>query len=210
MSGILAGLFRLFLTPAGLPLLAALDSSVVFFFPLGLDLVLVLMSARDRSLAWLFPLIATAGSVAGASVTFWIGRKIGEHGLARFVQSRRLDRVKAQIRHKAAISSGLLALIPPPFPFTAFILASGALDVSYRRFILTFAAARLLRFGATALLAVLYGRQIVRWMNSTTFEWIVGGFILMAIAGTAWSAWRIIRSTRRERPGSPATADDSA
>ncbi len=191
-----AALFRLFLTPAGLPILAALDSSVIFFFPFGLDLALVLMTARNTSLAWLYPLLATAGSTAGGAFTFWLGRKIGEHGIERFVSARRLDHVKQRLGTKAAISSGFLALVPPPFPFTAFILVAGAFDVHFGRFMLAFSAARLVRSATVSWLAVLYGRQIVRWMDSDTFEIIVGAFIAIALAGTVYSAWRVIRSTR--------------
>ncbi len=197
MSTAFAALFRFFLTPVGLPVLAALDSTVIFFFPFGLDLALALMTARHRDLAWLSPLIATAGSVAGASFTFWLGRKIGEHGVERFVDVRRLDQLKKRIGKKAAISTGFLALVPPPFPFTAFILMAGALDAGFRSFILTFAVARLIRCGVITLLALLYGRQLVRWMNSDTFELFVGGFIVLALVGTAYSAWRVIRSTRK-------------
>lgn len=197
MSAAFAALFRFFLTPVGLPVLAALDSTVIFFFPFGLDLALALMSARERSLAWLYPLIATAGSVAGAAFTFWLGRKVGEHGVERFVDARRLDQVKKRFGTKAAVSTGFLALIPPPFPFTAFILMGGALDVGFRSFILSFTVARLIRCGVVTTLALLYGRQLVRWMNSDTFELFVGAFIVVALAGTAYSAWRVIRSTRK-------------
>jgi membrane protein YqaA with SNARE-associated domain len=179
--------------------MAALDSTVIFFFPFGLDLVLVLMSARKPELAWLYPLLATAGGIVGASLTFWLGRKIGEHGVERFVNVRRLDQVKRRIGKKAAVSSGFLALIPPPFPFTAFILVSGALDVSFRDFILAFAAARLVRASIISGLAVLYGRQIVGWMDSDAFELIVGLFVFVALAGTVYSTWRVIRSSRRPR-----------
>ena len=204
MRGAFAALLHFFLTPVGLPVMAALDSSVVFFFPFGLDLVLVLMAASKPHLAWLYPVLATAGGVAGASFTFWMGRKIGEHGVERFVDSRRLDRVKRRIGKKAAVSSGVLALIPPPFPFTAIILVSGALDVSFRPFIATFASARFVRASVITWLAVLYGRQIAAWMKGDTFEWVVGVFVVMALVGTAYSAWRVFRSTRGAHRAAPA------
>jgi membrane protein YqaA with SNARE-associated domain len=204
MRGAFAALFHLFLTPIGLPVMAALDSSIIFFLPFGLDLVLILMSARKPELAWLYPLLATAGGVVGASLTFWIGRKIGEHGVERFTDPRRLEQVKRRIETKAAVSTGVLALVPPPFPFTAFILVSGALDVSFRSFIIAFAVARLVRASLVSWLATIYGKQIAAWMKTDAFEVIVGLFILMALAGTAYSAWRVIRATRRQRPAAAA------
>jgi membrane protein YqaA with SNARE-associated domain len=204
MRGPLAALFHLFLTPVGLPVMAALDSSVIFFFPFGLDLVLILMCARKPELAWLYPLLATAGGIGGASLTFWIGRKIGEHGVERFTNAARFEQVKKRIGTKTAVSTGALALIPPPFPFTPFILASGALDVGFRPFISAFTTARLVRAFVISWLAVVYGQQIVAWMHSDSFEYLVGLFILMALAGTALSAWRVFRSTRRARHTAPA------
>ena len=74
-------------TPIGVVVLAALDSTLFFSLPLGIDAVVVLLSARLKELAWIVPLLATAGSLAGAWLTFWMGRKIGEkpvlHHLAR-------------------------------------------------------------------------------------------------------------------------------
>jgi membrane protein YqaA with SNARE-associated domain len=197
VRGAFAALFQLFLSLPGLAVLAALDSSLIFFFPLGIDVVVVLMTARERDAARLIPLIATAGSLAGAAVTFWIGRKIGEHGLERVVSKRRLSRMKRRIRGRAAVSIAMLALAPPPFPFTPFILTSGALDVSRAAFFGTLAAARLLRFGVEAWLATLYGRQIVSWMASDAFERTVAAFTVIAIAGTAWSVWRLARRAGR-------------
>jgi membrane protein YqaA with SNARE-associated domain len=193
MRGALAWLFRVFMTPIGLPILAALDTSVVFFFPLGVDLVVILMSARQPSLAWLVPLLATAGSMVGSGATYWMGRKIGKHGLERFVSPKRLAKVKDRIGNGAAISTGLLAIIPPPFPFTPFVLAGGAFDLDKSRLFGALAIAKLVRFGVASGLAVRFGPQITAWMETDVFEWVVGGFIALAIIGTAISAWRVSR-----------------
>src|SRR5260370_868143 len=115
-----------FLTPAGLVLMGVLDGSVVFFLPLGIDFVVIIMAARKPELFWLYALLATLGSTIGAAVTFWIGRQAGERGLTRFVSARRLKRINKSVDRGAFVVAAL-ALIPPPFPFTAFVLPSGAL-----------------------------------------------------------------------------------
>lgn len=199
MRRLFAPLFHLFLTPLGLPILAVLDASPVVFFPLGIDIALIIMTARKPHLAVLYPFLAAIGSTLGAAFTFWLGRKIGEHGLERFVDPGRLDGMKRRIGKRAAISTGVLALAPPPFPFTGLTLASGALDVSRVGFFATVAAARLLRFGIDAALAAIYGRHIIRWIRSDTFEWAMTAFIVVAIAGTLVSASRLIRSPTRRR-----------
>ncbi len=59
----------------------------------------------------------------------------------------------------------------PPFPFTAFILATEHQSERAPVFIAMFAF-RLVRFGAEAALATVYGRQLVRWMESDWFRCI--------------------------------------
>jgi membrane protein YqaA with SNARE-associated domain len=182
-----------FWSPAGLVVLGALDASVIFFLPLGIDFVLVLLSAQRPSLFWAYALSATAGSLLGAAATYWIGHKVGEKGLARWVGASRLKRVQQRMSSKAAPGVGLLGIIPPPFPFTAFVLASGAFALDAWKLLGTLAVMRLLRFGAEASLAARFGHGITAWMESTVFKVVVGLFIAVAVVGTAVSAFRILR-----------------
>ena len=184
-----------FLTPAGIVLMGALDASLVFFLPLGIDFVVIVMTARKPELFWLYALLATAGSVLGAAGTYWIGKKAGEKGLTRFVSPRRLDRVKQRVSGGAYVMAGL-ALIPPPFPFTPFVLASGALGMNPWAFFTALAGARLFRFGLEGALAYRYGSQILRWMKTPTFQAVVGVIIVLAVIGTIVSAVLAIRSSR--------------
>ena len=119
MRSLFNTLLSYFLTPGGLLLMGALDASVVFFLPLGIDFVLIILTARKPEWFWMYALLATVGSVIGAGVTFWIGRKLGEHGLARFVKPSTLKRVEQRVSHRGAISVAALGVIPPPFPFAA-------------------------------------------------------------------------------------------
>jgi len=173
-----------------------LDASMVFFLPLGIDFVVIVMAARTPGFFWLYALLAAAGSVAGAAGTFWIGRKAGEHGLTRLVKPRRLARVKARIERGTLVVAAL-GLIPPPFPFTPFVLAGGALGLNPWSFLSWLAAIRLFRFGAEAALASRYGSQILRWMKTPLFETIVGVFIALAVIGTIVSAVALARGSRR-------------
>src|SRR5215217_4599007 len=94
----------LFLSPIGVLVLAALDSTLFFNLPLGIDTVIIILAARMRGFAWAVPLLATAGSVAGAALTFWMGKKIGEKGLDRWVPANRLEQVRARVRNKGAVA----------------------------------------------------------------------------------------------------------
>ena len=152
-----------FLTPPGIVVMGALDASLVFFLPLGIDFVVIVMTARKPELFWLYALLATAGSLVGAAGTYWIGKKVGEKGLTRLVHPRRLDRVKQRVSQGTYVVAAL-ALIPPPFPFTPFVLASGALGMNAWAFFSGLAAARVFRFGLEGALAYRHGSQIIRWM----------------------------------------------
>src|SRR3954471_23906739 len=125
----LRSLLTLFLSWWGAFLLGALDSSMLFFLPLGIDAVVIYLTARNHDLFWAYPLLATLGSMSGAAVTYWIGMKAGEHGLERFVSGKRLERMRRKVKDSGAIALALPALMPPPFPLTPFILTCGALAV---------------------------------------------------------------------------------
>ena len=199
MTGIFQSLFGFFLTWWGAFLMAALDSTVVFFLPFGIDTLVIYLSARRSELWWIYPLLATAGSVTGAAVTYWIGKKAGEVGLERLVPARRLRRLRAKVGEGGAVAMAVPALLPPPFPLSPFILTCGALKVDWWRFFLTFSVVRLLRFGGEAILARVYGRGILRVLQSDTFKTVVVGFIIVALLGTAISAVMLWRSTREKR-----------
>ena len=200
MRALFYSLLGYFLTPPGLVLLAALDSSMIFFLPLGIDFAAIILAAKRPELFWLYAVLATIGSVIGAGVTFWIGRKAGEHGLARFVRPARLERIRQRIGNSAALTIASLAIIPPPFPFTAFVLTSGACGVNAWTFLTTLAAVRALRFTAETGLAAHYGRGILAWMQSTTFTVIIGALTVIAIVGTVVSAVALYRSSKRRDP----------
>ena len=188
-------------SPLGVVVLAALDSTLFFSLPFGIDAAVIILAARLRDLWWIVPFLATAGSVAGAALTFWMGMKIGEQGLERWVPAKRLERIRAKVRKKGAIALAVLDLIPPPFPFTPFVLAAGALEVKSRLFFVTLIACRILRFGLEAALAATYGQGVMRMLDSDLFHDIVMFFVVIAIGLTILSFVKILRMSR-----TPATA----
>ncbi len=157
-------LFSIFLSPAGLFALAALDATVFFALPFGIDAGVIILSVRRPDSIWQFPIIATAGSLVGTMITFWMGRKLGEAGLEKRIPKRRLESTKAAVRKKGTAAIALLSLIPPPFPFTAFVLASGALGADAAKFFSVLGMARLARFGTEAFIAAHYGASVFHWI----------------------------------------------
>lgn len=164
--------------------------------PFGIDALVIYLAARDNQLFWVYPLLATAGSLTGAAVTFWIGHKAGAIGLERLVSANRLERLRRRARDRGAVAMAIPALFPPPFPVTPFILTSGALAVSRGLFFPIFAAMRLVRFGAEAAFAHVYGHGVLRVFQSDAFHVVLVGLVALALAGTAASAVILWRTTR--------------
>jgi membrane protein YqaA with SNARE-associated domain len=187
-----------FASPIGVFILACLDSTLFFSLPFGIDAAVILLAARSKQLAWMVPLIATLGSSVGAALTFWMGRKAGEQGLDRYLDKRRVESVRRRVGERGAVALALFDLIPPPFPFTAVVLAAGALEVPVRLFFVTLAVARLFRFGLEAYLATRFGEQILHWIESDIVQDIVFAMIVLGGGLTAYTVWRLYSSGRRQ------------
>lgn len=185
-----------FASPIGVLLLAALDSTLFFSLPFGIDAAVIVLAARSERLAWAVPVLATVGSFAGAAVTFWMGKKIGDAGLERYLPAKRLDRVRRKIKNSGAIAMAVVDLIPPPFPFTPFVLAAGALGVRASLFFVTLVATRLLRFGLEAWLAARYGRRVLAALESDLMQNVILVCIVLAVVLTAVSIVRLVRASR--------------
>ena len=186
------GFVHFFVSMPGAFVLGFLDATFFFTLPLGIDAVIVALAARRGLSFWLTPLLATAGSLLGAALTYWTGMKIGEAGLNRFASERWLIRIRRRLQG-SAVALAALDLMPPPFPFSAFVLAAGAAKTDRRTFFMTLLACRLLRFGVEALLGLRYGRYALQWIESETVERAVAVIVVAAIAASVVSLSRLSR-----------------
>ena len=188
-----------FLTWWGAFLLSALDSSLIFFMPFGVDALVIYLAARDGELFWMYPILAAAGSLAGGLLTFWIGRKAGKVGLPRLVPQRQIDKLCQKVQEKGAAALALPAILPPPFPLTPYVLTCGALQVNPWWFFPTYTGVRLVRFAIGATLGRLYGPSILRVLESDAMQQVVVGFIVLAVVGTLVSAGLLWRNAQQAR-----------
>jgi membrane protein YqaA with SNARE-associated domain len=202
MRDFLVAIFGGLLSWWGLWLIGALDSTIFLFLPLGVDIAVVILAARTRELFWVYPIIAVAGSLCGAAITYYMGLRLGEAGLKHFVSEGRLNQFRRRVEEKGAVALAVLDLIPPPFPFTACVLAAGALKVDRSLFFVTLGITRLVRFGGEAVLAYFYGPHIIRWLTSDTVEYIGTALFAAAVIGTAITTIRLVLKTRMRRRGS--------
>lgn len=194
-----AVLFQYFFSWWGVFLLGALDSSVLFSLPFGIDAVVIILTAQSNDHFLFYAILANVGSLIGAAASFWIGSKAGEKGIEKFAPSKRLELVRKKVHHKGAVAIAALDLVPPPFPFTAFILMAGALKVSKRKFFVSLGLFRMIRFGGEAALAKIYGEKIISWLQLDIIRGIIGILIFVAIISSAFSAILLFKTKNKIR-----------
>lgn len=178
----------------GLCLVAVVDSSVIPLpLPGSTDLLLLWLVAHSGN-PWLLAPCAIAGSILGGYTTWHIGRRGGEAVLRHYVPVRLLGRIVAWVERHRILAVFLPALLPPPIPLLPFALASGALGVSRRRFLVVFGAARSLRYSFVAWLGVTYGRRIVRSFAGNLQKWsapLLCVFVGLLLTGVGFGIWKI-------------------
>src|SRR5580692_1177211 len=172
----------------GLLLLGILDSSFLFA-PLGNDLLVVAMSAHYHSVPRMlyYAAMSTIGSVLGCLLVDVILRRAGEKGLEHYLPRKRIEYVRKKVEKSAAWALIVASIAPPPFPFTPFIMAAAALQYPRIRLLAVTGAARMVRFTALGVLALLFGRHILRWAQSEGVQAALIGLIALSIVGSAIS-----------------------
>src|SRR5436309_1241734 len=151
-------LLRWFLHLGGIGLipLGFLDGSL-FPVPGSMDLATVVLAARDRELWFYYALMAAIGSVLGGFLTYRLARKGGKETLEKKFP-RYFKKVESAFERWGFAAIVASALLPPPFPMVPFLVAAGSAQYPVAKFLVAFAAGRVLRFFLLALLAVRYGR----------------------------------------------------
>jgi len=183
-------IFRFFrrMGALGLFLFSVLDSSFLVL-PFGNDLLLIGLTSADRSgTSWiLYVLSAAVGSVLGVLLVDIPMRKTGETGLRRFADNRTIEQLKQKIDKKGGVTLFLATLLPPPFPFTPVVMTAAALQYPRTKLLGTVFLARLVRYTIEAILALYFGRKLIRYMNSDTFAYIVYALIAVAVIASVFS-----------------------
>lgn len=202
MHAIVHHLFVIFVRLGGLGLvmLGFLDSSFLLFLPLGNDLLMVALTAREHRMLFLFALLATAGSALGCLLTDWVSRKGGEKGLEKFLSGRRLKYVKGKVEKNARMALVLACVMPPPFPFTGFVAAAAAFQYPRKKLLATCAIARFARFLVLGLLAIAFGRHILRLAKAPGVQIGIVALAVISVVGSVLSVVSWVKRSRRKDP----------
>src|ERR1700733_1544733 len=183
----------------GVFLVSIVDSS---FVPLPLpgitDIMIIVMAAQHQNLI-LLVLLASAGSALGGYFSHLVGQRGGMAFLEKRIPPRIFKRVCEWMEKHAILSVALPAILPPPMPLSPFVLAAGALNMSLKKFMITFTISRALRHAAAVWLGFHYGRPILRLWNSLSDKYATP-FLIVLWVGIAISCgiafWKLYKTTR--------------
>jgi len=171
----------------GLFFLAILDATPLTTFG-GPDILLVILVVSRRNPWYEYTAAATAGAVIGAYLTFSLARKAGKAYLDKF-SGRRIPKLLKLFDRWGVGMVIASSAVPFPLPTSVFFAAAGASGKYHvPPFLGVVALARGFRYTCVALIAHLYGRQILRVLRHPTQHWgwllfFTGLFVLLIATG---------------------------
>ncbi len=180
----------------GLLALGVLDSSFLFT-PFGNDVLVIAMTARKHILMLYYAAMSTVGSVIGCLILNFVSEKGGEQSLEKRVSRRRLDYVKRRFKKNAVWALTLASLMPPPFPFTLFVMVASALNYPRTKLLTTIGVARFARFCIEGMLAIWFGNEILRLARSAKLEYAALVLVIVSVACSAFSVYTWAQQSKR-------------
>jgi membrane protein YqaA with SNARE-associated domain len=185
----------------GLILLGFADNSVIPL-PGSMDALTVILSAHQKEWWAYYAAMATVGGVLGGYATYALGEKSTEAALEKKLPKAKAERFYRLFNKYGFWSLFVPALLPPPVPFSPFLVVAGVLKYSRRNFLIAVATARAIRYFALAWLGSKYSQQIFGFFSEyyRPILWTVVG--LAVIGGVAAVAW-IWKRKREHKPVIP-------
>src|SRR6202051_784785 len=166
----------------GLIPLGLLDASLVPI-PGSMDVLTIVLAARDSKLWFYYAGMATLGSVIGALVTFRLARKGGKETLKRNVSAARAERIIEIFSRWGFWSIAIAALLPPPVPMVPFVIAAGGAPYLTQKFLGALALGRVISYSLVGLLAARYGGRIVKFIAHPAHPSLYVAFGVAVIVG---------------------------
>jgi membrane protein YqaA with SNARE-associated domain len=168
------------------------------FLGLPLDAIVAGYVYQNSGRAWMYVLMAAAGSALGSSVVYVIGHKGGELLLERRMSRERIERMRDQFERQEFLALAVPAILPPPTPFKLFMLAAAVFQMHYRDFLLAIFLGRTVRFTILALLTIKFGPEIVGVAGSLLRDHLALSLGILGL-GTAGLLLWVLRQRRRPK-----------
>jgi len=178
----------------GLLVLGIADNSIV---PLtgSMDVLTIWLAARHREPWPYYAFMATLGAVLGGFITYYLARKGGQGTLERKLSKRRAQQVERAFERWGFLAVALPALLPPPFPFVPFLVAAGAMQYSWKKFLAALTLGRAARYTIAAALGFHYGTHVLRFFRHY-YKPALAILIGLAVIGTVTTIIQYVRMKR--------------
>jgi membrane protein YqaA with SNARE-associated domain len=176
--------------------LGLLDNSVIPV-PGSMDVMAIVLSARQPELWLYYALMATAGSVIGGFVTYRVAGRSAKGALTRWLPKKTLAKADEKVQRWGFGAIAVPALLPPPVPMVPFLFAAGTMQYSIKKLLAALTLGRIVRYCLLAFLAATYGRRALAAIARHNRPVMIGVFAL--IIGTTTIAFFVYAA---RRPGS--------
>ena len=186
----------------GLILLGFADNSLVPM-PGSMDALTVILSAHQKSWWPYYAAMATLGALVGGYATYGLGLKGGQAALQKKLSQRKAERFYHLFEKHGFWTLFVPALLPPPVPFSPFLLVAGVLKYPRRDFLIAVGTARAIRYSLLAWLGSLYGKQIFGFFQHY-YRALLWTTLALAAAGNAVV---LLWTWKRKRKGKPVLPD---
>lgn len=173
----------------GLIPLGVLDASVIPL-PGSMDVLTIVLAAKQPDWWVYYAVMATAGSVIGNYLTYRLARKGGKETLEKRLSHKNMEKVTVTFERWGFGAIAVPALLPPPVPMVPFVLAAGATKYPLMKFLAALTLGRIVRYSVLALLAARYGRQIISYMRHHGHPVVLAIVGLVAIAAVVFVVLR--------------------
>lgn len=172
---------REFFLSLGAPGLFAVAFLEFFLLPVPPDLVLIPLAVAQPEFAFLYAAIATAGSVTAGLFGYGIGRKGGRPAVESRFAGERVERAERYFDQYGLVTLGVGAFAPIPEGYELLSIASGALGLDARSYLLASLAGRGGKYFLEAALVVVLG-EAARSLTEVQLYSIIGVATLVVVA----------------------------
>ena len=183
--------------------IAVLDSSTI---PVPMDLLMAGYYWTDRRHAWAYVLMGAFGSAVGGLLPFLLGRAGGELFLLKRIDRARYEKLRNRFEKQEFLALLIPSMLPPPTPWKLFAFAGGVFEVRVLTFMLAVFCGRIVRFGATAVLTVLYGPRFIAELGGLLHRHAHALFTVLGLVVLVGARWGVRQGRGRRRDGASGRA----
>jgi len=133
---------------------------------------------------------------------FWLGYRGGEAYLIKRIGQEKFQKMHAYFERHEFLTVMVPAMLPPPTPFKAFIIAAGVAEMNVWHFLGAIFAGRVFRFIINATLTVKFGPQVINFILHGHIAYklaILGVLVLIGLVYWRWKKQRDSRTPNVER-----------